>query len=383
MAFSSVYAELENGRKRYSSHLLRFEQMLSEETDLELLAKEAQRTTRQYFGKTMRLFAPVYVSNECVNICKYCGFSRNNPILRVTLSTDELERECRYLYEKGFRSILIVAGEHPKFISDSYLKECVETIHPLMSSVSLEVGPMETDQYKPIVEAGAEGLVVYQETYDRALYKEMHVAGPKKDFAWRLDCAERAYEAGFKRLGIGALLGLSDWKKEALALAAHVEHLLKHCWKAFVTVSLPRLKPAAGEFEPLVHVTDRQLTQIYLALRVCFPQIGLVLSTREPQSLRDGLARLGITHMSAGARTEPGGYTGQGQEKLVRREKGKAVSVITAEGGQGACATEQFQISDQRNAEEVAAGLKMMGLDPVWKDWDFGLSQLTDLTKAA
>ena len=341
--------------------------------ELEAMAHEAEKLTRQNFGRTMRLFAPLYLSNECVNICKYCGFSRDNPILRVTLSIDQVEAEARHLYAQGFRNVLLVAGEHPKFVSSGYLEQCVERLAKFIPAISLEVGPMETVDYEPAVRAGAEGLVVYQETYDRAAYAELHTAGPKRDFDWRLDCPERAYAAGFRRLGIGALFGLARWEEEAMHLAAHVDHLLRHCWKASVTVSLPRLRPAAGQFEPRHDFNDRALVQVILALRLGFPQVGIVLSTREAPALRDRLVRLGVTMMSAGSHTEPGGYTGAGEESIHQTQRGKAVAVIASEG-EHLTATEQFAIADERSPAEVSARLRELGLEPVWKDWDAALA---------
>jgi 2-iminoacetate synthase len=341
--------------------------------ELETLAAEAEKLTRQNFGQTMRLFAPLYLSNECVNICKYCGFSRDNPILRVTLSVDQVETEARHLYAQGFRNVLLVAGEHPKFVSSDYLAQCTARLREFIPAISLEVGPMETPDYLPSVQAGAEGLVVYQETYNRTAYAELHTAGPKRDFDWRLDCPERAYAAGFRRLGIGALFGLAPWEPEALHLAAHVDYLLRHCWKSSVTVSLPRLRPAAGQFEPRHEFNDRALVQVILALRLCFPQIGIVLSTREAPALRDRLARLGVTMMSAGSHTEPGGYTGAGEESIHQTQRGKAVAVIASEG-EHLSATEQFAIADERSPAEVSARLREMGLEPVWKDWDAALA---------
>lgn len=355
-----------------SPRIQAFQRYLEPGRDLEAMAVQAAAATRQHFGRTMRLFAPLYLSNECVNNCKYCGFSRDNPILRTTLTVDQVETEARHLVEQGFRNILLVAGEHPKFVSNGYLEDCVRRLAAFVPSVSLEVGPMEAEEYRPIVQAGADGLVVYQETYDRATYDVLHTAGPKKNFDWRLECPERAYEAGFRRIGIGALLGLGDWRTETLALVAHCDYLLRHCWRSAITVSLPRLRPAAGEFEPTHPVTDREFTQLIFALRLTFPQVGLVLSTREPAKLRDGLMPLGITMMSAGAKTEPGGYTGAGREMLHRTERGKLVPLI---GTEGEYATEQFAISDDRSPGEIACKLKSLGLDPVWKDWDQALSR--------
>ncbi len=367
MSFAPVLRDLPG---RLSPAVREFQRLMEPEVDLEKLASRAQRLTRQYFGRTMRLFAPLYLSNECVNICQYCGFSRNNPILRLTLTVDQVEAEARHLAAEGFRSVLLVAGEHPKFVSGTYLAECVRRLRRFLPSVALEVGPLEVGDYEPLVAAGAEGLVVYQETYDPALYAELHTAGPKKDFWWRLDCAERAYRAGFRRIGIGALFGLGPWRGEALALAAHVDYLMRRCWRASVTVSMPRLRPAAGEFQPRAMLSDRDFTRLVCALRVAFPQVGIVLSTRESERIRDGLAGLGVTMMSAGSATEPGGYTGAGRDGLHRTERGKAVPVIVSEGE---FATEQFEISDERSAAEVAERLRQLGLDPVWKDWDAGL----------
>lgn len=364
---------------------------------LEAMSRRSQTLTQQRFGKVIRLFAPLYLSNECINNCKYCGFSRDNPILRVTLSVDEVRREAQALAEQGFRNILLVAGEHPKFVSNHYLRDCVAALHEFTPSVSLEVGPMETEDYRPLVAAGADGLVVYQETYDRAVYDDLHTAGPKKNFNWRMETSERAYAAGFRRLGIGALYGLADWRYEALCAAAHAAYLLRHCWKASLTISLPRLRPCAGEFEPLTHISDRELVQLVCAFRLMFPDVGLVLSTREPAKLRDGLFPLGITLISAGSHTEPGGYTGAGKEHLHQTVRGRIVEAGASEwatvgrassraegesgGSSGASphqqrattATGQFNIADERPAEEVARLIQRLGYEPVWKDWDTAL----------
>src|SRR6267378_4473732 len=251
---------LDNLALRRSDVVRRFEQLIAPKSDqeLETMAQTSRYLTLQNFGRTMRLFAPLYLSNECINNCRYCGFSRDNPILRVTLDVDEVVTEAQHLARQGFRQILLVAGEHPKFAGHHYLAECVRALAPDFSSISIEVGPMETEDYVPIVEAGAEGLVVYQETYNRGVYAEMHTAGPKREFNFRLDCAERGYAAGFRRLGIGALIGLSPWRDEAIALVAHLEYLFKRCWQAQINVSLPRLRPAAGGFRPLFTMSDRR-----------------------------------------------------------------------------------------------------------------------------
>ena len=366
---------LDNLALRRSELVERFEHLITPKSDqqLERMAQSSSSLTLQNFGRTMRLFAPLYLSNECINNCQYCGFSRDNPILRVTLDVDEVIAEAQHLVRQGFRQILLVTGEHPKFAGHDYLAECVRALAPDFSSISIEVGPMETEDYVPIVEAGAEGLVVYQETYNRGIYAEMHTAGPKRDFNFRLDCVERGYAAGFRRLGVGALIGLSRWQDEAIALAAHLEYLLKRCWQAQITVSLPRLRPAAGGFHPLFSMTDRELVQLVCALRITFPQLGIVLSTRERASLRDSLASIGVTMMSAGSHTEPGGYTRQGRLHLHRTVRGRIVAP-EYQDGEDELATGQFAISDERSPAEIAAVLRRCGLEPVWKDWDAALT---------
>jgi 2-iminoacetate synthase len=341
---------------------------------LEEMALRSQALTRRRFGKVIRLFAPLYLSNECVNNCKYCGFSRDNPIVRVTLGVEEVLREARALREKGFRNILLVAGEHPKFVSGPYLADCIRALHAEVPGISLELGPMETEDYIPLAQAGADGLVVYQESYDRAVYAEMHTAGPKRNFDWRLETPERAYAAGFRRLGIGALFGLGDWRREAISLAAHAEYLLRHCWKAQLTLSLPRLRPCAGEFQPPAPMSERDLVQLVCALRLLLPDAGLVLSTRESARLRDGLIPLGITMISAGSHTEPGGYTGAGREKLHHTLRGRVVELPAGASEWASGATGQFDIADDRSPAEVAELLRGLGYEPVWKDWDAALT---------
>ncbi len=351
----------------------RFAALIAPKTnaELEAMAAESRALTLRHFGRTIRMFAPLYLSNECINSCKYCGFARENPILRVTLEIEEMAREARHLAIEGFRNILLVAGEHPKFVSNGYLEQCVARLRPDFPAISLEVGPMETAEYVPLVRAGAEGLVVYQESYHRETYKELHTFGPKKDFDWRLACPMRAYDAGFRRIGIGALFGLWHWQDEARALAAHLEYLQKRCWKAQITVSMPRLRPAAGDFQPRHPLRDRDFVQVLCALRICFPQAGIVLSTRESPRFRDGIIPLGVTMISAGSHTEPGGYTGAGRDALHRTVRGRQVP---GEAGESGSAAGQFEISDARPAAEMAHALRSQGYEAVWKDWDQGIT---------
>jgi 2-iminoacetate synthase len=367
----SFAATLDNLQFSKSPVVRRFEELIAPKSDpdLEAMAQSSRALTLQNFGRTMRLFAPLYLSNECINNCSYCGFSRDNPILRVTLTIAEVLAEARHLSNAGFRQILLVAGEHPKFVGRDYLAQCVRALAADFSSIAVEVAPMETADYAEVVNAGADGLVVYQETYNRGAYAELHTAGPKRDFNFRLDSLERGYAAGLRRLGVGALFGLWRWQDEAVALAAHLEYLFKNCWQAQISVSLPRLRPAAGGFRPLFEISDRELAQLICALRIAFPQVGIVLSTREKSSLRDVLVSLGVTMMSAGSHTEPGGYTRQGAEHLHRTVGGRIIAP-DYENGEDRLATGQFEISDDRSPAEIERVLRERGLEPVWKDWD-------------
>ena len=376
MSFVTTLNELDAGTP-LSPLLTRFRSLLDPipPAVLEQLAADSVATTRRHFGRTMRLFAPIYLSNECVNNCAYCGFSRDNPILRTTLTVPQVVKEARHLAGLGFRHILLVAGEHPRFVSEGYLEECLAALRDFIPTLAIEVGPMEAPEYEPLVRAGCEGLVVYQETYDRAAYAEYHTAGPKKDFDWRLECPERGYAAGFRRIGIGALVGLTDWRHDVLRLAAHLEYLQRACWKATFTIALPRLRPAAGSFEPRHTMSDAEFVQTLCAFRVCFPQAGFVLSTREPEPLRNALFPLGVTSISAGSHTEPGGYTGEGGDDVHLTVRGRRVE-LDEKPAKAACsasttsATGQFDIADGRSAAEVASHLSSIGLEPVWKDWD-------------
>jgi 2-iminoacetate synthase len=313
---------------------------------LEDLAQRARTVTRARFGDTVRLFSPLYVSNECVSTCTYCGFSAGNEIARRTLSIAEVRAEAEELHRRGFRHILLVSGEHARIVSKSYLEECVAAVAPMFAQVSVEVQVWDTDTYRRLAAAGGDGVVVYQEVYDPDTYAAVHLKGKKRNYAWRLAAPDRAAEAGMRRIGIGALLGLHpDWRSEAIYMAAHASALMKRWWRCEISVALPRLKPAAGGYQPRDPVNDRAFVQLLCALRIYLPDAGISLSTREPAALRDHLVPLGITSMSAGSHTEPGGYA---------EESG---------------AEPQFQISDERSPAEVASSLRAAGFDPVWKDW--------------
>lgn len=359
-SLADVDAILDRGRIR---GLEEFAVMISPaaEARLERMAALSQQLTQRHFGKAIRLFAPIYLSNECVNICKYCGFSRNNPIPRITIPVEQAVRETQLLADQGFRSLLIVAGEHPKYVSNGYVEEVIGRCLEIMPGIAIELGPMKTEGYHPLVRAGAEGLIVYQETYNKPVYKDLHPSGPKSRFEWRMDTPERGYEAGFRRIGIGALFGLADWIEDAISLAAHAGHLTRKLWKAQLTVAFPRMRPAAGGFHvnPAHVPGDRQVLQLVTSFRLMFPHIGIVLSTRESPRLRDGLMRCGITMMSAGSSTEPGGYSSYTTDHFSpagREQEG-----------------EQFHIADERPPAAVAARIRELGYEAVWKDADQSL----------
>jgi 2-iminoacetate synthase len=314
---------------------------------LEDMAQAAHAATVQRFGRTIHLFAPLYLSNECVSSCTYCGFSAENEIARRTLSPDEVLAEALELKARGFRHLLLVSGEHARIVSKDYLVECVSVLRPHIPSLSVEVQVWDEATYRRLVAAGCEGLVVYQETYDRATYAAVHLKGKKRNYDWRLGAPDRGAAAGMRRLGVGALLGLhDDWRIEALAVAAHARALVRRWWRCEVAVSLPRLRPAAGGFSPADPVGDRDFVQLLCALRLLLPELAITLSTREPAAFRDALLGLGVTHLSAGSHTEPGGYAAPSD------------------------AEPQFEVSDARSPAEMAAVLRAAGYDPVWKDWE-------------
>ena len=314
---------------------------------LEDMARRAHSLTVQRFGKVIQMYVPMYLSNECNNICTYCGFSFNNEIKRHTLTVDKALNESMILHRMGFRHILLLTGEEIKYVGVDYIEAVVKIIRPHFHSVSLEVQPLSAGQYRRLINAGVDGLTVYQETYHSETYRNIHLKGRKRNFEWRLETPERGAQAGMRRLNIGALLGLSDnWRTEGFYVAAHAAYLLRHYWQSQLLISFPRLRPAEGDYAAHQTVTNSALVQLICGMRLLFPDAGLVLSTRESASLRDMLIPLGITHMSAGSRTNPGGYSDEH------------------------VSGEQFAVDDNRSPEEVARVIDRHGYEPVWKDWD-------------
>jgi 2-iminoacetate synthase len=313
---------------------------------MEEMAASAHLITLERFGKTMQLYAPLYVSNRCVGRCPYCGFSAGNAITRRGLTHEEIVREAAMLREAGMQSILLVAGDDPCHVDVPFLSRAIEAVMALVPSVSLEVAPLPLEGYAALARAGADGITLYQETYDRPLYEQLHTQGPKSDYVYRLEALARAGEADFCKLTVGALWGLAPWREEAIKLGLHAAFLAKTYWKSHISIGLPRLRCVPDDFTIPSPLSDRAFVHIIVALRNYLPDAGLVLSTRETPELRDRLLPLGITQMSAGSRTHPGGYA------------------LEAESG------EQFEVADDRTPAEMAAVLARAGYEPVWKNWD-------------
>jgi 2-iminoacetate synthase len=323
------------------------------ENYLEQMAQLAHQLTLQRFGQTIRLYAPLYLSNFCVNNCVYCGFNQSHRFPRVRLTIEQAVAEADIIAKEGFKDLLLVSSEDKDFITVNYLADLAAKLRQKFSSISVEVYQMTTEEYEKLFAAGIEGVTVYQETYDRDTYRRYHPSGPKADYNHRLSAPEVIAQAGMREIGIGVLLGLSDWRIETLALAEHAHYLMKRYWQSRVSFSFPRLRPARDvDRSQFALLSDKNLVQMLVAIRLCFADAGLVISTREPATLRDHLVKLGVTRMSAGSKTSPGGYSGQ------------------------TGAVEQFEIDDTRTPEQIAAMLRANGLEPVWKDWDSAFAQI-------
>ncbi len=312
---------------------------------LEYMARKSQQLTLQHFGKVIFLFTPLYLSNFCVNHCVYCGFNTNNEIVRKKLTLEEVECEAKAISEMGHRHLLILTGESRQQSPVSYMKECTEILKKYFSSISIEVYPMETDEYRQLVKSGIDGITMFQEVYNEDSYGIFHPKGPKHNYRYRLDAPERACMASMRTVGIGALLGLENIVSEAFFTGLHANYLQNKYPDTEISVSLPRMRPHVGQFQPEYEVSDRFLVQVMLALRLYMPRTGITVSTRESAEFRDNLIGLGVTKISAGSSTEVGGYA----------EKGKT------EG--------QFDISDDRNVDEIKEMLYKKGYQPVFKDW--------------
>lgn len=314
---------------------------------LETMARRALQLTRRHFGRTIQLYAPLYLSSYCPGGCVYCGFAGDRDVPRHRLSPEEVDMEVSALKDMGLDEILLLTGERCPEADFDYVRECVRIAAKYMSNVNIEVFPMETAEYRALREAGCTGLTLYQETYDRERYSALHRWGPKSDYANRRESPSRALAGGLRFAGLGVLLGLADPVHDLSALFCHVRELQHRYWRAGITVSFPRIRPQKGGYQPAFTVSDRFLAQAVYAFRICLPDVPLVLSTRERPDFRDGMAGVGISKMSVASRTTVGGYS-----RSVRHSEG------------------QFEVSDDRNVEVFCRMLREKELEPVFKNWD-------------
>ncbi|CAL2106215.1 2-iminoacetate synthase [Tenacibaculum sp. 190524A02b] len=313
---------------------------------LEQMAQMSRMLTKKRFGNTIQMYAPMYLSNECQNICTYCGFSLTNKIPRRTLTDDEILKEVNFLKQKGYDHILLVTGEANRTVGVDYIKNAIQLIKSEVSNITIEVQPLDQDEYELLIEEGLYAVLVYQETYHRQEYKKHHPKGKKSNFDYRLETPDRLGRAGIHKIGLGALFGLEDWRADSFFTALHLRYLQKTYWKTKYSISFPRLRPHSGGLEPKVEMTDADLVQLICAFRLLDEDVELSMSTRESEVFRNNIVNLGATSMSAESKTNPGGYTVEPQS------------------------LEQFEISDERSTEEIVAMLKKQGLEVVWKDWE-------------
>ncbi len=314
---------------------------------IEPMAQLSHRYTMERFGKTISLYIPLYVSNACTNQCVYCGFNHNNPLKRVTLTMEQVKAECEAIRELGpFENLLIVSGEFPSLNGVDYLEKVLQAARPYFNNLTIEVMPMKEKDYYRLTQSGLNGVVCFQETYNEANYKKYHPRGMKSIYEWRVNGFDRMGMAGVHKIGMGVLIGLEDWRTDVTMMARHLRYLRKNYWKTKYSINFPRMCPAEGGYHPSVIMNDRELAQLTFAFRIFDHDIDISYSTREKPSFRANMMKLGVTSMSAGSKTEPGGYASTPD------------------------ALEQFEVSDDRTPLQVAQEIRDLGYEAVWKDWD-------------
>ena len=345
--YSKTVKDVENALATSKVTLEDFKALLSPAAEpfLEQMAAKSNALTQKRYGKTIQLYAPMYLSNECNNICTYCGFSLTNKVKRKTLSDAEILEEIEAIKKEGFNHILLVTGEANYTVNIHYFLNAIKLIQPHFANISIEVQPLSVEEYKQVHEAGVYSVLVYQETYHKEVYKTYHTKGKKSNFDFRLETPDRIGEAEIHKIGLGVLLGLEDWRVDSFFCAVHLDYLEKKFWKTKYSISFPRMRPAEGIIEPNVIVTDKQLVQLLTAYRLFNEDVELSISTRESEHFRNNVIPLGVTSMSAGSKTNPGGYAVE-PESL-----------------------EQFEISDERSVQVIADLIKGKGYEPVYKDW--------------
>ncbi len=346
--YGKTSADVETALRKNKRSLEDFKALISPAATpyLEQMALLSNRLTQKRFGKTIQLYIPLYLSNECQNICTYCGFSLHNKIARKTLSAFEIVQEADYLKQLGFEHVLIVTGEANKTVGVDYLENAVTLLKKQFANVSMEVQPLEQEAYESLISCGLHTVLVYQETYHSADYKLHHTKGKKSNFNYRLATPDRLGKAGIHKIGLGVLIGLEDWRTDNFFTALHLQYLERMYWQTRYSISFPRLRPAEGLIEPKVVMNDKELVQLVCAWRIFNEEVELSMSTRETEKFRDHIIQLGITGMSAGSRTNPGGYV-------------TAVESL-----------EQFEIDDDRSPAEVVNMIEQTGYKAVWKDWE-------------
>jgi 2-iminoacetate synthase len=335
---------LSKGKKSLEDFLILLSPAAS--TFLPEMAAQSQVLTRQRFGKTIQLFAPLYLSNECQNICTYCGFSLDNKIKRKTLTNMELLLEAAELKARGIDHVLLVSGEANHTVGIEYFLNTVRLLKPLFSNISMEVQPLDEQEYRALNEAGVHSILVYQETYHQEVYKQYHPKGKKSNFEYRVETPDRLGRSHMHKMGLGVLLGLEDWRVDSFFNALHLDYLQKKYWKTKYAVSFPRLRPAEGVIQPNFEISDRELLQLICAYRIWNPDVELSISTRESEVFRNNIIRYGVTSMSAASKTNPGGYVVDPQS------------------------LEQFEISDERSVDDVKSIIQEAGYEPLLKDWE-------------
>ncbi|EGQ8195661.1 2-iminoacetate synthase ThiH [Vibrio parahaemolyticus] len=350
--YSKTAQDVERALAKPKRDLEDFKALISPAAEpyLEQMAKLSYSLTRKRFGNTMSLYIPLYLSNLCANACTYCGFSMENRIKRRTLNRDEVEAEIDAIKRMKFDSVLLVTGEHETKVGMKYFREMVPIIKQRFNYLAMEVQPLDQDEYAELKTLGLDAVMVYQETYHPKTYDQHHLRGNKMDFRYRLETPDRLAKAGIDKIGIGALIGLEEWRTDCFFAAAHLDYLERTYWQSRYSISFPRLRPCAGNvpasgLQPKSVMTDKQLVQLICAYRLFNPEVELSLSTRESPQFRDNVLPLGITSMSAASKTQPGGYATEEVE------------------------LEQFEISDERSAASVEDMIRAKGFDPVWRDW--------------
>lgn len=314
---------------------------------IENMAQLSHKYTMERFGKTISMYIPLYVSNACSNYCVYCGFNHNNPMQRTTLTMEQVKAECEAIRRLGpFENLLIVSGEFPAVNGVDYIEKVLQTARPYFNNLTIEVMPMKENDYYRLTQSGLNGVVCFQETYNEANYKKYHPKGMKSIYEWRLNGYDRMGAAGVHKIGMGVLIGLEDWRTDVTMLARHLQYLRRNYWRTRYSINFPRMCPSEGGYQPKVVMSDKELAQLTFAFRLFDHDVDISYSTRENPAFRANMMRLGVTSMSAGSKTEPGGYATSPD------------------------ALEQFEVSDDRTPLEVANEIRALGYEAVWKDWD-------------